>query len=238
MCWLAGPTGRRRLIELACGCAEVVRPRCPCVGRSPEASRPATRPGTEDCRPSTVTIDARRRASDYRGPTLLLSEHGTGGFTCTDEALDDWFKRRAPRNQRAGWSRTWVVTDSTRVVAYYASGVAAITRTDATRRATRSQPDPLPVMLLGRLVVDRRHQGRGLAAALLKNFDSRSSGSTHTPESASPRCTPTTTPPPASTSSTDSNPPRSTTSRSCSSSTTPPPERPGGRALQRQIRVR
>lgn len=30
-------------------------------------------------------------------------------------------------------------------------------------------PDPVPVMVLGRLAVDRRHQGAGLGAALLKD---------------------------------------------------------------------
>ena len=33
----------------------------------------------------------------------------------------------------------------------------------------RNQPDPLPAMLLGRLAFDQEHQGKGLAAALLKH---------------------------------------------------------------------
>ena len=45
-----------------------------------------------------------------------------------------------------------------------------VVRTEATRRAALDQPDPLPAMLLGRLAVDRDHQGKGLAAALLKHF--------------------------------------------------------------------
>ena len=92
------------------------------------------------------------------------------GFDCGNGTLNDWLRRRAPRNQREGLSRTWVVTDGTRVVGFYASATAVVARTEATRRAARNQPDPLPAMLLGRLGVDRRHQGRGLAAALLKHF--------------------------------------------------------------------
>ena len=76
----------------------------------------------------------------------------------------------APRNQREGSIRTWVVTEEARVVAFHASSTAVLTRTEATQRAARNQPDPLPAMLLGRLAVDRDHQGRGLAAALLKHF--------------------------------------------------------------------
>ena len=108
--------------------------------------------------------------SPYRGPELLASAHDVGEFICGDDALDDWLHRRASRNQREGSSRTWVVTDRERVVAFYASSTAVLTRIEATRRAARNQPDPLPAMLLGRLAVDRDHQGRGLAAALLKHF--------------------------------------------------------------------
>ena len=108
--------------------------------------------------------------SDYGGPTLLSVEHKADEFDCGDETLDDWLKRYAPRNQREGSSRIWIVTYNTRVVAYYASSTAVIARAEATRRAARNQPDPLPAMLLGRLAVDRRHQGHGLGAALLKHF--------------------------------------------------------------------
>ena len=108
--------------------------------------------------------------SRYRGPELLGVSHDVEGFDCGNEALDDWLRRRALRNQREGSSRTWVVTDGTRVVGFYASATAVVARTEATRRAARNQPDPLPAMLLGRLGVDRQHQGKGLAAALLKHF--------------------------------------------------------------------
>lgn len=108
--------------------------------------------------------------SPYLGPVLLSTDHDTDDFGCGDEALDHWLKRRASRNQREGSSRTWVATDGQRVVAYYASSTAVVPRTEATIRAARNQPDPLPAMLLGRLAVDTRHQGRGLASALLKHF--------------------------------------------------------------------
>lgn len=106
----------------------------------------------------------------YKGPELLTADHDVEDFDCGDEVLNGWFRRRAPRNQREGSSRTWVVTRSERVVAYYASSTSVVVRSEASRRAARNQPDPLPAMLLGRLAVDRGHQGEGLAAALLKHF--------------------------------------------------------------------
>ncbi len=108
--------------------------------------------------------------SDYQGPVLLDSTHDISTFECGDAALDEWLGRRALRNQRDGSSRTWVATNGSRVVAFYASSTAVLARTDATKRAARNQPDPLPAMLLGRLAVDGEHQGQGLAAALLKHF--------------------------------------------------------------------
>jgi len=63
-----------------------------------------------------------------------------------------------------------VITDNNIVVGYYASATAVVLRAEATGRAARNQPDPLPAMLLGRLAVDRAYQGKGLAKALLKHF--------------------------------------------------------------------
>lgn len=108
--------------------------------------------------------------SQYRGPELLSDAHDAEAFDCGDETLNDWLRRRAPRNQREGSSRTWVVTQMDQVVAYCASSTAVVARSAATKRAARNQPDPLPAMLLGRLAVDLRHQGQGFAAALLKHF--------------------------------------------------------------------
>ena len=81
--------------------------------------------------------------SPYQGPELLAASHDVGGFDCGNESLNRWLKLRAPLNQRAGSSRTWVVTDGTGVVGFYASATAVVARTEATTRAARNQPDPL-----------------------------------------------------------------------------------------------
>jgi GNAT superfamily N-acetyltransferase len=39
----------------------------------------------------------------------------------------------------------------------------------ATGRVRRNAPDPVPVVLIGRLAVDRRYQRRGIGAGLLKD---------------------------------------------------------------------
>ena len=98
---------------------------------------------------------------DYRGPELLVAYHRLETFDCGDESLNAWLRERAFRNLGDGFSRTWVV-------AYYASSTVALVRDEAPGRMRRNQPDLLPAMLLGRLAVDQEHQGKVLAAALLK----------------------------------------------------------------------
>ncbi len=110
----------------------------------------------------------------YSGPELLADHHNIDDFICGEPALDQWLRTRARANQRQGASRVWVATLNDRVVAYYASSTAVVMRGRATKRAARNQPDPIPAILLGRLAVDERHQGQGLAAAMLKHFIEKS----------------------------------------------------------------
>jgi GNAT superfamily N-acetyltransferase len=56
------------------------------------------------------------------------------------------------------------------VVAYYASSTASVMRAATPRRIAWDQPADLPAILLGRMAVDSRHQGKGLGAAMLKHF--------------------------------------------------------------------
>jgi GNAT superfamily N-acetyltransferase len=61
-------------------------------------------------------------------------------------------------------------TDTSQVVAYYASSTASVLRVIAPKKLQRNQPEEMPAILLGRLAVDVAHQRRGLGAALLKHF--------------------------------------------------------------------
>lgn len=108
--------------------------------------------------------------TQFGGPDLLGERHIVEGFDCGDDALNSWLADKSRRNQAEGSSRTWVVANEGRVVAYYASSTAVLLRAAATKRAARNQPDPLPALLLGRLAVDQKWQGHGQGAALLKHF--------------------------------------------------------------------
>lgn len=66
-------------------------------------------------------------------------------------------------------SRTNVICDSlTEAVAgYVALSAGQIERAFLPKPAQRNRPDPIPVILLGQLAVDRRYQGKGYAKSLL-----------------------------------------------------------------------
>jgi GNAT superfamily N-acetyltransferase len=106
-------------------------------------------------------------------PEPLLDYHQVADFASGEIALDDWLKRRARANQVSGASRTYVVCEDAvgvrRVVANYAlaSGVVAVDA--APGRFRRNMPNPIPVVVLGRLAVDRAWQGRGIGRGMVRD---------------------------------------------------------------------
>jgi GNAT superfamily N-acetyltransferase len=103
-------------------------------------------------------------------PQPLAAVHVLGDFECGEPALDEWLKRRALNNQQSGASRTFVVVDDEqRVSGFYALAAGAVAHQMAPSSVRRNMPDPVPVMVLGRLAVDRRAQGIQLGAALLQD---------------------------------------------------------------------
>lgn len=107
-------------------------------------------------------------ADGVTGPEPLRSDHVVAGFDCGVPALDDYLVRQAFRDQRAEKSRTYVALSGGTVVGYFSLAAAAVEPADATARLRTGQgAQAILVILLGRLAVDRRVQGRGLGAALL-----------------------------------------------------------------------
>ena len=108
--------------------------------------------------------------SVLEAPDQLRADHLVGAFDCGEPSLDDWLKRRALVNQSSGASRTFVVADPEKVVrGFYALAAGAVDHATAGNRIKRNMPDPVPVMVLGRLAVDRSFHGKGLGADLLQD---------------------------------------------------------------------
>jgi GNAT superfamily N-acetyltransferase len=102
-------------------------------------------------------------------PEKLNSTHDHSHFQCKEPALDDWLKRRALQNEEGGASRTYVVCSGQQIAGYYALASGAVANTSAPGRIKRNMPDPVPVMVIGRLAIDTRFHGRGIGSALLRD---------------------------------------------------------------------
>jgi GNAT superfamily N-acetyltransferase len=109
----------------------------------------------------------------FSSPEPLTDEHQIDSFDSGESALDDWLRRRSWANQASGASRTYVVCEGKMVVAYYALASGAIAQVAVPGRFRRNMPEPIPVVVLARLAVDRRYQGQGLGRALFRDAGRR-----------------------------------------------------------------
>jgi GNAT superfamily N-acetyltransferase len=113
-------------------------------------------------------------------PEPLDTTHRLDEFICGEPTLDEWLKRRALANQISGASRTFVVTDhDKRVFGFYAMAAGAVSHPMATAAIRRNMPDPVPVMVLGRLAVATEAQGIKLGGSLLQDAVNRAVAVSH-----------------------------------------------------------
>jgi GNAT superfamily N-acetyltransferase len=102
-------------------------------------------------------------------PEPLSLHHDLTPFTSGVESLDQWLMRRALKNQSTGASRTFVVSQESRVLAYYALASGSVRLDTAPGHFRRNMPDPVPVVILGRLAVDQSLHGQGIGRALVRD---------------------------------------------------------------------
>ena len=104
-----------------------------------------------------------------RPPEPLSPTHKLEDFDSGNAELDDWLKRRALKNEQGGASRTYVVCIGQKIVAYYCLAVGGVANISAPGRVRRNMPDPIPVMVIGRLAVASECQGQGFGRALVRD---------------------------------------------------------------------
>jgi GNAT superfamily N-acetyltransferase len=107
-------------------------------------------------------------------PVLINAQHRVDSFDCGENSLNDWLKRRALKNQHSDASRCFVVCEDTKVVGYYSLSAGGIAQETTPKAMRRNMPDPMPVILLGRLAIDKQYHNQGIGQALLRDAMLRS----------------------------------------------------------------
>lgn len=112
-------------------------------------------------------------------PEPLNDTHQLDAFASGAPTLDGWLQRKARANQMSGASRTYVVCRGDQVVGFYAVAAGSVSHDLLPRKLKQNMPDPIPVIVLGRLAVDVTEQGNGLGRALLRDAVLRVSAAAH-----------------------------------------------------------
>jgi GNAT superfamily N-acetyltransferase len=99
----------------------------------------------------------------------LSQEHHLEAFDCGKEDLNNWLKAWAWHATRMKTARTcvWTPRGEQDVVAYYSIAGHAVEKAQAPSTICRGSPQQIPAVILARLALDRRLQGRGLGSRLL-----------------------------------------------------------------------
>jgi len=107
-------------------------------------------------------------------PEPLGVQHKLEYFDCGEPVLNRWLLQQALKNERSGGSRTYVVCCEDNVIAYYAIATGSIEHAGLPGKLRRNMPDPIPVLILGRLAVDNSWQHQRIGRGLLKDAVIRS----------------------------------------------------------------
>ena len=109
-----------------------------------------------------------KQTKTINAPQPLTQEHNVLEFKSKSEALNNWLKEKAFKNE-GDTARTFVVTIENQVIGYYCLSTASVNRSVAIKKATRNAPDSIPCLLIGRLAVDTKWEGQGIGSGLLKD---------------------------------------------------------------------
>lgn len=103
-------------------------------------------------------------------PSPLTNAHQLSDFRCGAPEPTKWLLERAHQNQASGASRCFVVCDERQqIVGYYALAAGVVSHEAAPGRIRHNMPDPVPVIVLGRLAVHLGRVGQGIGQGLLKD---------------------------------------------------------------------
>jgi GNAT superfamily N-acetyltransferase len=104
-----------------------------------------------------------------RAPQALGAKHQLEDFDCGKAALNDWLVRHALQAQSSGSARTCVVVEGLRVVGYFSLAVGQADAMEVPVRIRKGMGSyPIPVVILARLAVSLKDQGKGIGVGMLQ----------------------------------------------------------------------
>ena len=102
----------------------------------------------------------------------IADSDDVASFDCGNPALNQFLQRFALVNQKANSTQTYVCCEqgTGTVAGFYNLAVGSVEPSAAAGRVIKdSARHPVPVMILARLAIDRKHQSAGLDRALFKD---------------------------------------------------------------------
>lgn len=103
-------------------------------------------------------------------PRLLTTNDSVGEFSSGSEPLDFWLREKARLASHSNTAKVYVLTGESGLVGYFALAASSALREELPRSLRRDMPrHRIPMILLARLAVDSRFQGRGVGTALVSS---------------------------------------------------------------------
>ena len=110
--------------------------------------------------------------SDYRRVEPLTANHDVSQFDCGSEAQTTWLRKHGLQAHQADTAKVYVICrrGTMEVAGYYAMSAGAVSHDHVPPRLTKGIGRyPVPIVLLARLGVDVRNQGKGLGSELVRD---------------------------------------------------------------------
>jgi GNAT superfamily N-acetyltransferase len=100
-----------------------------------------------------------------------LGEHDRAAFSCGKTSLDTYLHTQVNQDQRKGLARAFVITEEQaprHIIGYFTLSTLSVDAGAAPEDLVKSVPYPeIPCLLIGRLALDTKEQGKGLGVRLL-----------------------------------------------------------------------
>lgn len=96
----------------------------------------------------------------------LHDEHLKNDFSCGNSTLDNFLKLNAKKESKNDLSKTFVIEENNQIIGYYTITMDAVP-TENFSSKFKANYSSIPVVLLGRLAVDKRFQGQSKGSVLL-----------------------------------------------------------------------